>query len=631
MKRLLLSVSFAALLTGCASVPSPPVVPDVPAETPVPPVVDPGTGPIAAPAPADPTAADAKAYVDDAEAKLAALSEYDQRAQWVRSTNITFDTEWLQNKADAEFNAETVKLAMGAAQFNNVDADPVTRRKLNLLRLSLTLPAADTPGAADDLAATSTRLDSTYATGKFTYNGKSYTLDDASNVMASSRDPQTLRAMWEGWMGIAAPMKDDYAHLAELSNAGAKGLGFADTGALWRSGYDMDPDAFAAETDKLWGQVAPFYKNLHCYVRRKLNEKYGDTVQPKFGPIRADLLGNMWGQDWSNIYDVVAPKSIHSSYSLDALLKAKKYDPVKMVHTGENFYTSLGFQPLPQTFWERSQFTRPAGREVVCHANAWDVDNVSDLRIKTCLEVNGTDFYTVHHELGHNFYQRAYSDQPYLFKNGANDGFHEAIGDFIGLSSVTPTYLHQIGVLDKVPGDSEDIPYLLKLALQKVAFLPFGLMVDRWRWEVFSGKITEAEYNRRWWQLIQQYQGLDAPGVRPSSAFDPGAKFHVASSVPYTRYFLAEILQFQFQRSACQQMGWTGPLDRCSIYGQRAVGDKLNAMLEMGQSQPWPDELQTFTGERDFDASAIIDYFKPLDDWLTEQNAGQSCGWDGAA
>ena len=629
MKHLLMSVACAALLGGCATTAAVPPSVITPTLPPVesPPVVQPDTP---APAPAGPTAADAKAYVDDAEKTLAMLSEADNRAQWVRATDITFDTEWLQTKADALMTETTVKLAMGAAKFNDVDVDPVTRRKLDLLRLSQTLPAADEPGAAEALATVSTKLDSAYATGKFTYKGKTYNLDDASNVMATSRDPIELRAMWEGWMSIAAPMKDDYARLATLSNAGAQGLGFKDTGALWRSNYDMDPDAFAAETDKLWTQVAPFYKNLHCYVRRKLNEKYGDSVQPKFGPIRADLLGNMWAQDWSNIYDVVAPKTIHSSYSLDKLLVAKKYDPLKMVHTGENFYTSLGFAPLPATFWDRSQITRPRDREVVCHASAWDVDNFSDIRIKTCLQVNGEDFYTIHHELGHNFYQRAYADQPYLFKNGANDGFHEAIGDFIGLSSVTPTYLNQIGALDKVPGDSEDIPYLLKMALQKVAFLPFGLEVDRWRWEVFSGQITEAQYNERWWQLVNKYQGISSPGVRPSNAFDPGAKYHVAASVPYTRYFLADILEFQFQRAACQQMGWQGQLSRCSIYGERAVGDKLNQMLSLGQSQPWPDTLQVFTGQRDMDATAIIDYFAPLNTWLEEQNQGQTCGWDGS-
>ena len=627
MKRalsgLLSTAAFAALLCGCAttsaSVTPPPMADNTPPAQPAPP-----------PSASGPTAADAKAYADDAEAKLAALSEFDNRVQWTRSTYINFDTEWLQTKADAALNEATVQLAMGAAKFNNVDADPVTRRKLNLLRLSQTLPAEDRPGAAEELAAVSTKLDSTYSTGKFLYKGKTYNLDDASNVMAASRDPATTRAMWEGWMSTAAPSKDDYAKLAELSNAGARGLGYKDTGALWRSGYDMDPDAFAGETDKLWGQVAPFYKNLHCYVRRKLNEKYGDQIQPRSGPIRVDLLGNMWAQDWSNIYDVVAPKNIKSSYSLDKVLVAKKYDPVKMVQTGENFYTSLGFAPLPDTFWQRSQITRPRDRDVVCHASAWDVDNRSDVRIKTCLQVNGEDFYTIHHELGHNFYQRAYQDQPYLFKNGANDGFHEAIGDFIGLSSVTPTYLNQIGALDKVPGDQEDIPYLLKMALQKVAFLPFGLEVDRWRWEVFSGQITEAQYNDRWWQLVTQYQGLMPPGARPGSAFDAGAKYHVAASVPYTRYFLADILEFQFQRAACEQAGWKGPLHRCSIYGDRAVGEKLNAMLSMGQSQPWPDALQTFTGQRDMDATAIMDYFAPLNTWLEEQNQGQTCGWESA-
>ena len=625
MKRvLIMSVACAALLGGCAStsatVTPPPIADNTP--PPAPPAPPPP------PAETRPTPEEAKAYVDDAEKTLAALSEYDNHVQWVRATNINSDTEWLQTKADAALNAATVKLAVGAARFNDVDVDPVTRRKLNLLRLSQTLPAEDKPGAAENLAAVATRLDSAYSTGKFTYKGKTYNLDDASNVLAASRDPVTLRAIWEGWRTVSGPMKDDYEKLAQLSNAGAQGLGYKDTGALWRSGYDMDADAFAGETDKLWNQVAPFYKNLHCYVRRKLNEKYGDSVQPKFGPIRADLLGNMWAQDWSNIYDVVAPKNVHSSYSLDKLLTAKKYDAVKMIKTGEGFYTSLGFAPLPATFWQRSLITRPRDREVVCHASAWDVDNVSDVRVKMCTQVNGEDFYTVHHELGHNFYQRAYADQPFLFKNGANDGFHEAIGDFIGLSSVTPTYLNQIGLLDKVPDSREDIPYLLKMALQKIAFLPFGVEVDRWRWEVFSGKITKAEYNRRWWALVNQYQGLVPPGERPASAFDPGAKYHVAASVPYTRYFLAEILQFQFQRAACQQAGWKGPLHRCSIYNEKAVGERLNAMLAMGQSKPWPDALEAFTGQREMDATAISDYFAPLNAWLEEENKGQTCGWD---
>ncbi len=621
MKHLLLSAACIALLTGCATTSN--TTPAPVTETPKPVAQD--TTP---PAPAKPTAAEAKAYADEAEKQLAELSEAANHAQWARATYIIHDTEWLETKANAALTEATVKLALGAAKFNDVEVDADTRRKLDLLRLSQVLPAADRPGAAEELAGLTTKLDSIYSTGKFTYKQKTYNLTDASNVMATSRDPVMTRAMWEGWMGIARPMKSDYTKLVAAANTGAQGLGYKDTGALWRSGYDMEPDAFAAETDRLWAQIKPFYNNLHCFTRRKLNEKYGDMVQPKTGPIRADLLGNMWAQDWSNIYDVVAPKTIRSSYNFDKLLTNKKYTEIKLVKTGEGFYTSLGLKPLPQTFWERSQIVRPKDREVVCHASAWDVDNREDLRIKMCTQVNAEDFYTVHHELGHNYYQWAYMDQPYLFKNGANDGFHEAIGDFIGLSSVTPTYLNQIGLLDKVPAESEDIPFLLKMALQKVAFLPFGIMVDRWRWEAFSGKITEAEYNRRWWELINQYQGLMPPGERPASSFDPGAKYHVPASVPYTRYFLAHVLQFQFQQAACAQTGWKGPLHRCSIYGEKAVGERLENMLEMGQSKPWPDALEAFTGTREMDAKAVLDYFAPLDAWLQEQNKGQTCGWE---
>jgi len=574
-----------------------------------------------------PTAAEAKAFVDKAEAAIAANSEYVNKSSWVRATYITEDTQWLEAKAQAEQTELVARLAKEAARFDGVKTDPVTARKLKLLKLYLVLPAPGREGAAQDLATLASRLDSTYSTGKFAYGGKTLTLNDAEDVLASSRDPAELKAVWEGWHSVAPPMRGDYAKLVEIANEGAREQGFKDVGALWRSGYDMEPDAFAAETDRLWKQVEPFYKNLHCYVRARLNDKYGDAVQPRSGPIRADLLGNMWAQQWGNIYDVVAPKTVKSSYSLDQLLTDKGYDPVKLVKTGENFYSSLGMAPLPDTFWERSQITRPRDREVVCHASAWDVNDKDDIRIKMCTKVDADNFYTVHHELGHNYYQRAYSGQPYLFRNGANDGFHEAIGDFAGLSALTPTYLKQIGLLDQVPGAEEDIPFLLKMALDKIAFLPFGLLIDRWRWEVFSGDVTPEHYNEAWWALRTKYQGLTPPGPRPADAFDPGAKYHVPGNTPYTRYFLAHIYQFQFHRAACREMGWKGPLHRCSIYGQSEVGRKFNAMLEMGASQPWPDELQAFTGERTTDATAVAEYFRPLDAWLTKQNKGERCGW----
>jgi len=618
MKRHLLTACALAVLAGCATAASEPaaVAPAPVAE---------------APPPAGPTAAEAAAFIADAEAKLTKMSEYVARISWIRNTYITYDTMALEAQANAEFTEMGVKLAKGAARFNDTPGiSPDVRRKLNLLKLGLVLPAPDRPGAADELAQIGTRMDSTYATGKFTFKGKQITLDDASELMASSRNPADLKALYEGWRTISAKgMNRDYARMVEIANEGSRDLGYADTGALWRAGYDMSPDEFAAETDRLWNQVQPFYENLHCYVRARLNDKYGNSVQPRTGPIRADLLGNMWSQDWSNIYDVVAPRTgVRSSYNLDTLLTRRKYDAERMVRTGESFYVSLGLPALPASFWERSMITRPRDREVVCHASAWDVDNLDDLRIKMCTKVNGEDFYTVHHELGHNYYQRAYNQQPFLFRNGANDGFHEAIGDFVGLSATTPTYLNQIGLLDRVPaGTSEDIPFLLKMGLQKIAFLPFALVVDRWRWGVFAGDTTPAEYNQDWTALMLRYQGLVPPGPRPADAFDPGAKYHVPGNVPYTRYFLAHIYQFQFHRAACRMAGWTGPLHRCSVYGNKEVGARFNAMMQMGQSRPWPEALEAFTGERQTDGTAVTAYFGELNAWLTQQNRGETCGW----
>ncbi|MGI9363437.1 MAG: M2 family metallopeptidase, partial [Parasphingorhabdus sp.] len=338
---------------------------------------------------------------------------------------------------------------------------------------------------------------------------------------------------------------------------------------------------------------------------------------------------NMWAQEWGNIYDIVAPAgSGDIGFDTTQLLTSKNYDATKMVKAGEGFFSSLGFEPLPDTFWKRSLFTKPADREVVCHASAWDIDNVDDIRIKMCIKVNGDDFVTIHHELGHNYYQRAYNEQSYLHLDGANDGFHEAIGDMVALS-ITPEYLVQVGLLDasKVPSEDKDIGLLLRQAMDKVAFLPFGLLVDKWRWQVFSGDIQPAEYTKAWHDLKLEYQGITPPVERPADAFDPGAKYHIPGNTPYSRYFLARILQFQFYKAACETAGWTGPLHRCSFYGNKEVGAKLNKMLEMGASKPWPDALEAFTGTREMDGSAMISYFEPLMDWLKEENKGKSCGW----
>jgi len=575
--------------------------------------------------------ADADAFVAKAEKELGDYSVLNNHAQWINNTFITDDTDTIAAEFGARGTELGVKYAKGAAKFDSIKGLSFdTRRKLDFLKQGLVLPAPDAPGAADELNRIATKLQSEYGKGKGTLKGQPISGSDIEEAMGKNRNPDELKEMWVSWHdNVGAPMHDDYARLVEIANAGSKELGFHDTGALWRAGYDMPPEQFAALMDKLWLQVKPLYVQLHCYTRAKLNEKYGDTVQPASGPIRADLLGNMWAQEWGNIYDVVAPKGAGDiGYSLTDLLVSHGYDPIKMFKTGEGFYTSLGFDPLPKTFWDRSQIVKPRDREVVCHASAWDVDNQDDLRIKMCTKVNADDFVTIHHEMGHNFYQRAYKAQPTLYQNGANDGFHEAIGDFIALS-VTPDYLVRLGLLDKskVPGPDKDLGLLLRQAMDKVAFLPFGLLIDKWRWGVFSGEITPANYEKGWNDLRLQYQGVVPPVDRPATAFDPGAKFHIPGNTPYARYFLARILQFQFYQAACKQAGWKGPLHRCSFYGNKKVGENLDKMLAMGASKPWPDALQAFTGSREIDGRAMIAYFKPLMTWLEQQNKGRKCGW----
>ena len=619
--RLAASISLTALaLAACATTaaPTPPAaVVEVPAA--------------ATPAAPALTPEGAREFVAAAEKDLEGVSLIGSRAAWVNATYITDDTDMLNSYFGTIATEKGVKYATEAAKWLQVPGlDPDTVRKLNLLRGGLTLAAPTTPGAAAELNDITTRLQSAYGKGRAKHNGNVITGDDAEALMGTLRDPRQLAEVWQTWHETTGrPMKPDYTRMVEIANAGAKELGYADTGAMWRSQYDMSPEQFSAMYDRLLGELDPLYKQLHCYVRTKLNQKYGSAIQPATGPIRADLLGNMWAQEWGNVYDIAAPKGTGDiGYDIGDLLKKKGYTPVDMVKTGERFYTSLGFPALPETFWQRSQIVRPRDRDVICHASAWDVDFKDDLRIKMCTKVNSDDFVTIHHELGHNFYQRAYNQQPFLYQNGANGGFHEAIGDFIALS-VTPEYLVQIGLLDrsKVPSADKDIGLLLRQAMDKVAFMPFAYIVDKWRYGVFDGSTPPAKYNQAWVDLKQQYQGVVPPVSRSEADFDPGAKFHIPGNTTYERYFFARVLQFQFYKAACDMAGWKGPLHRCSFYGNKEVGRRLNAMLAMGASHPWPDALEAFTGTREISGKPMLEYFAPLQAWLEQQNAGKRCGW----
>ncbi len=573
------------------------------------------------------TAQDAKSFLETTEKELAALYLESSRAEWIYANFITEDTSQLAAEVNRKMTETVVRLANEATKFNAIKLDDDSRRKLDKLKLALTLPAPQNAEKTAKLSKLAADLGGLYGKGKYCKEGaECLSLGDMTAKMASSRDYDELLDLWQGWRQISKPMRPLYQEQVALTNEGAKEFGYADTGAMWRSKYDMPADDFAKELDRIWGQVKPLYDSLHCHVRAKLGDKYGTDKVAQDKPIPAHLLGNMWAQSWGNIYELVAPENADPGYDVTELLAKHNYDEVQMVRGAEKFFTSMGFEALPDTFYERSLFTKPKDRDVQCHASAWDLDSKDDLRIKMCIQRTGEEFSVIHHELGHNFYQRAYKNQPLYYQESANDGFHEAIGDTIALS-VTPGYLKEIGLLDKVPDESKDLGLLMKMAMDKIAFIPFGLMVDQWRWQVFSGEVSPENYNKAWWDLREKYQGVMAPIARSESDFDPGAKYHVPGNTPYTRYFLAHILQFQFHKSLCEIAGNKEAIHRCSVYNSKEAGERLNTMLEMGSSKSWQEALAVVTGKPEMDATAILEYFAPLKKYLDEQNKGRQCGW----
>ncbi|MFK7931791.1 MAG: M2 family metallopeptidase [Myxococcota bacterium] len=584
---------------------------------------------ISKPSPDPPTAAAAKAFVAAADAGFRENWVHTERAGWAYATNITPETEAASAAADEQLMAFVSQTVAQARTYDAVDGiDEDTARKLHLIKIATSLPAPNDDAKRAELAKLAAELTGMYGKGKHCNEaGECRDLGDLEKVLATNRDYDAQLEAWTAWRTISPPMRDKYARFAELGNEGAKELGFDDLGGLWRSGYDMTPAEVEVEADRLWGQVEPLYKELHCHVRAKLAETYGEDKVPVGGPIPAHLTGNMWSQSWENLYPILEPHPGQPSLDVTKALGEKGYDEIKMVKSAEGFFTSLGMDPLPQTFWERSMFTKPEGKDVVCHASAWDVEMNDDLRIKMCIKVDMEDLITLHHELGHNYYYHYYTDKAALFQQGAHDGFHEGIGDTLALS-ITPSYLNKIGLLDSVSESDEAVLNKQMLdALQKISFLPFGRMIDQWRWDVFSGKATPANYNARWWELRNKYQGIAPPTARTEADFDPGAKYHIPGNTPYLRYFFAHVLQFQFHKALCEEAGHEGPLHTCSIYGSTKAGDKLKAMLAMGASKPWPDAMEAITGTRQMDAGALREYFQPLEGYLKEQNKGRTCGW----
>jgi peptidyl-dipeptidase A len=579
-------------------------------------------------------AEDAKAYIARVNVELKKLIVDSSTAEWIRATYITDDTERNAaafNEKLLEYRAQAVKDASRYVGPKAKKTDADTTRSLYLLRtFNQDLVAPADAAKRTELANIAAKMGGMYGKAKGCGRdgkGPCKPLLELEDTMAQSRKWDELLDTWIGWHNIGREMRPMYRRFAELGNEGARGIGFADLGELWRARYDMSPADLEKETERLWQQVKPLYTDLHCKVRNDLAKVYGADKVPAGKPIPAHILGNMWAQEWTYIYPLVEPYKGQPSLDVEKVMIEKKWDHEKMTKIGESFFTSIGLDPLPKTFWERSMLTKPRDREVECHASAWDVIYDGDLRIKMCIRPREEDLITIHHELGHVYYYMYYHKLPILFQDGAHDGFHEAIGDALTLS-MTPAYYKQLGLLGTVPKDEKGVINVqMKSAMEKVAFLPFGRSIDQWRWDVFNGKIKPADYNKSWWELRQRYQGIAPAVARTEEDFDPGAKYHIPANTPYLRYFLARILQFQFHRALCRAADFKGPLHECSIYGNKAAGAKLKAMLEIGSSKPWADALEAMTGERQMDAGALLEYYAPLQAWLKEQNKGQTCGW----
>ncbi|HUG98883.1 MAG TPA: M2 family metallopeptidase [Gammaproteobacteria bacterium] len=570
----------------------------------------------------------AQEFIARINAEIAELRVEVAKAFWVQATYITPDTNFLAAKASEKILAFNSRAIAESTRYIGQDLDPDTARQLELLRRGTSLPAPDDSAKRAELATIATDMEGMYGSAKYCPEGEECLGEtDIIRFMAENRDYDRLLAVWLGWHDTARPMRPMYERFVELANEGAGEIGFTNLGELWKSGYDMSPAEFETESERLWTQVKPLYEQLHCYVRDKLADHYGDDKVARDGPIPAHLLGNIWAQQWGTLYDLVEPVPGVAQFDVGNALEEKKWDEVKMARVAENFFVSLGMPALPDSFWERSLLKQPRDRDVVCHASAWPMDGADDVRIKQCVEPTARHLTTLHHELGHIYYYMLYKHLPPLYQDGAHDGFHEGIGDTLELS-MTPAYLREIGLIGEVEQSPEATLNLqMRLAMDKIAFLPFGKLIDQWRWDVFAGKTSPGDYNAAWWKLRTGYQGIAPAVARDESSFDPGAKFHIPDNTPYTRYFLAHILQFQFHRALCEAAGHTGPLHECSIYGSEKAGARLISMLELGASKPWPDALEQITGSREMDASAIIDYFQPLMSWLETRNEGRTCGW----
>ncbi|ESO94196.1 hypothetical protein LOTGIDRAFT_215685 [Lottia gigantea] len=573
--------------------------------------------------------ADAKKWLKEYNIVFGKILNNQVRAEYTYNTDITDEHQKEQVTANVEMAAFLKEASQNASSFNwkkFKDADI----KRQMKKISDIGPSAlKEHKKVEELNKALSDMQSIYSKATVFLQNKTMNLEPGlTELFASSRDYDLLTEGWKLWRDASgAKMKTLYQRMVELSNEGSKENGYHDTGAFWRTDYE--DDNFQDTVEELLVQLKPIYTELHTYIRKKLKDLYGADKFPKTGQIPAHILGNMWAQTWNNIYSLVIPYPNKPSVDVTDALKEQNFTATRMFRTAEHFFKSIGLDAMPATFWNGSMIERPSdGRDVVCYAAAWDMGDGKDFRIKMCTDITMEDLITIHHEMGHVEYFLQYKDQPSVFRDGANPGFHEAIGDTIALSVSTPKHLRKIGLLPAGENDYEaDINYLMKIALEKIAFLPFGYLIDQWRWSVFSGETTPDNYNRKWWDLRCKYQGISPPVKRTEEDFDPGAKYHVAANVPYIRYFISFVIQFQFHQSLCREANQTGPLHTCDIYNSLQAGTKLKNMLKLGSSVQWQDAMELITGQRKMEVGPLLEYFKPLMEWLEKKNGGDGESW----
>jgi len=583
--------------------------------------------------------AKATAFVEDAEKQLEADAIEATFASWNYESNITDHNQQISLAAAKKSGLLVKKLGKEAQAFDLTQVkNEDVKRKLKLMRNLGTsaLPEAKL-GRFNQLVSD---MGSTYSKAKVTKRGGSdlWSLEpELTEIMASSRDPDELQYYWEQWREKSGKMiKGNYHEYIDLYNEAAKLNGFSDASMMKVDPYESK--TFIQEMEDTWQGLKPLYEKLHAYVRNKLAAQYPGKVQPG-GALPAHLLGNMWAQQWNNIGDILKPYPSKPNLNVTGAMISQGWNQKKMFEKAEEFFTSMGLKPMPQEFWEGSILQKPEdGRDLTCHASAWDFYNGKDYRIKQCTRVNQEDFITVNHEMGHIQYYLQYSGQSYFYRTGANPGFHEGVADILSLAVGTAEYFQRLGLVGEevdVADEETNINILFDMALERIAFLPFGYLVDKFRWDVYSGVTSKEEMNCHWWKLRNQIQGLEPPSKRSKDHFDPGAKYHVAGDVGYVRYFTAFIYEFQFYRAMCLQSGRyvpgdpKKPLHRCNFYGSVEAGDKLKEMLVLGASRPWKEAMMKMTGQPEMSTKAIREYFEPLEKWLDEQNsaAGVSVGW----